>query len=75
ATVPAIERAYEQGIIIITVDNRVKTDNVHSFLATDNLKGGGSAAEQLVENLEAAGMPLEGKVGIISAMAVMSHSI
>ena len=69
ATVPAIERAYDQGIIIITVDNRVKTDKVHSFLATDNIKGGGSAAEQLVENLEAAGMPLEGKVGIISAMA------
>lgn len=69
ATVPAIERAHELGIIIITVDNRVKTDKVHSFLATDNVAGGGSAAEQLVENLEAANIPLEGKVGIISAMA------
>ena len=69
ATVPALERAYEQGIIIVTVDNRVKTDKVHSFLATDNINGGGLAAEQLVANLKAAGMPLEGKVGIISAMA------
>jgi ribose transport system substrate-binding protein len=69
ATVPAIERAYDQGIIIVTVDNRVKTDKVHSFLATDNVNGGGLAAEQLIENLEAAGIPLQGKVGIISAMA------
>lgn len=69
ATVPAIERAYDAGIIIVTVDNRVKTDKVHSFLATDNVAGGAQAAEQLIENLKAAGIPLEGKVGIISSMA------
>jgi len=69
ATVPAIERAYDAGIVIITVDNRVMTDKVHSFLATDNVSGGAKAAEQLVENLNAAGIPLEGKVGIISSMA------
>lgn len=69
ATVPAIERAFDAGIVIITVDNRVMTDKVHSFLATDNVKGGGAAAEQLVANLTANNIPLEGKIGIISAMA------
>lgn len=69
ATVPAIERAHDMGIIVVTVDNRVATDKVHSFLATDNVNGGALAAEQLVANLEAEGIPLEGKVGIISSMA------
>jgi ribose transport system substrate-binding protein len=69
ATVPALEKAYEQGIKIITVDNKVKTDKVHSFLATDNKKGGALAAEQLVASLKAKNIPLKGKVGLISAMA------
>lgn len=69
ATVPALERAYDQGIKIITVDNRVKTDKIHSFLATDNKKGGALAAEKLVESLKANNIPLKGKVGVISAMA------
>ncbi len=69
ATVPALEKAYDEGIVIITIDNKVTTDKVHSFLATDNLEAGGKAAQKLVEELEAKGVPLEGKVGLISAMA------
>ena len=69
ATVPALERAYDAGIKIITVDNKVKTDKVNSFLATDNKKGGALAAEKLVESLKAKNIPLKGKVGLISAMA------
>ncbi|MGE5614920.1 MAG: ABC transporter substrate-binding protein [Bacillota bacterium] len=69
ATVPAFEKAYAAGTKIITIDNKVNTDKVHSFLATDNLVGGGLAAEKLVEALKAKNIPLKGKVGLISAMA------
>jgi len=69
ASVPAIEKAYDQGIKIITIDNKVMTDKVHSFLATNNKKGGALAAEKLVEALKAKNIPLKGKVGLISAMA------
>ncbi|MDC7225920.1 MAG: ABC transporter substrate-binding protein [Spirochaetales bacterium] len=69
ATVPALEMAYDKGIAIITVDNKVNTDKVHSFLATDNLVGGAMAAEKMVEYMKAEGIALKGKVGIVSAMA------
>lgn len=69
ATIPALEDAYDRGIAVITVDNKVNTDKVHSFLATDNTVGGGMAAEKMVEYLKKAGRPLTGKVGIVSAMA------
>jgi len=69
ATVPALEQAYDAGIKIVTIDNKVKTDKVHSFLATDNVEGGGKIAKELVDGLKAKGIPLKGKVGFISAMA------
>jgi len=69
ATVPALEMAYDKGIAVVTVDNKVNTDKVHTFLATDNLVGGGMAAEKMVEYMLAEGIALKGKVGIISAMA------
>ncbi|MFW5687048.1 MAG: substrate-binding domain-containing protein, partial [Halanaerobium sp.] len=70
ATVPALERAYDQGIKIITIDNKVETDKVHSHLATDNIKGGKLAAEMFVEMVEEHGKSIDsGKVGLISAMA------
>lgn len=69
STVPALEQAYDKGIAVITVDNKVNTDKVHSFLATDNQVGGAMAADKMVEYMKKAGMSLEGKVGLISAMA------
>lgn len=69
ATVPALEMAYDKGIAVITVDNKVNTDKVHTFLATDNTVGGAMAAEKMVEFMNAEGIALKGKVGIISAMA------
>lgn len=69
ATVPALERAYDEGIVIITIDNKVNTDKVHSFLATDNLVGGALAADKMVESMNAAGIELKGTVAVISAMA------
>jgi ribose transport system substrate-binding protein len=69
ATVPAIEKAMAAGIPVVTIDNKVKTDKVTSFLATDNVTGGKMAAQQMVEQLKAAGKPLKGKVALISSMA------
>lgn len=69
ATVPALEKAYDEGIKIITIDNKVKTDKIHSFLATDNIEAGGKAAQKLVDDLKAKGVAPKGKVGLISAMA------
>ncbi|GAK58951.1 periplasmic binding protein/LacI transcriptional regulator [Candidatus Vecturithrix granuli] len=69
ATVPALERAVDEGIVVITIDNKVNTDKVHSFLATNNTVGGALAADKMVEAMNAAGIPLKGKVAIVSAMA------
>jgi ribose transport system substrate-binding protein len=71
ATVPAIEKAAGEGIPVVTIDNRVKTDKVASFLATNNTLGGKLAAQELVNQLKAAGHPLKGKVAVISAMAAV----
>ncbi|MGA8482377.1 MAG: substrate-binding domain-containing protein, partial [Chthoniobacterales bacterium] len=55
APVPDVERAMQEGIPVVTVDNRLKTDKVAAHLATDNLKAGALAADQLVEALKADG--------------------
>ena len=69
ATVPAIEKAMNEGIPVVTIDNRVKTDKVTSFLATDNVAGGKMAAKAMVDQMKASGKPLKGKVALVSAMA------
>ena len=71
ATVPAIEKAVGEGIPVVTIDNKVKTDKVASFLATNNTLGGKLAAQELVNQLKAAGRPLKGKIALISAMAAV----
>lgn len=69
ATVPALEDAKAQGIVVVTIDNRVNTDKVDSLLATNNLAAGKLAAQTFVDMLKAKGLPLKGKVGIIGSMA------
>jgi ribose transport system substrate-binding protein len=69
ATVPAIERAVSEGIPVVTIDNKVNTDKVAAHFATNNLVGGALAATQLVDFIKASGRPLQGSVGVISAMA------
>lgn len=71
ATVPALEDAKEKGIVVITIDNKVKTDKIDSHLATNNLKAGEMAAEKFVELLKAKGVALKGKVAIVGAMAAV----
>jgi ribose transport system substrate-binding protein len=71
ATVPALSRAAEMGIKIVLIDNKVhlKDDEYVTFLATNNLVGGALAAQELVKSIQAKGLPLKGRVSLISAMA------
>jgi len=64
-----IEAAYEAGIPVVTIDNKVTTDKYITHYATDNIAAGGLAAERFVEELKARGVELKGKVGLISAYA------
>lgn len=67
--VPAIEDAVSKGIVVVTVDTSIPSDKVLCHLATDNVLGGALAAEAMVEELNAAGIALEGKVAIVAAVA------
>jgi len=69
ATVPALENAIDQGIAVVTIDNKVNSDKIPAFLATNNKVGGGLCADQLVAALKTKGVPLKGTVGLVSAMA------
>ena len=69
ATVPALEQAIDQGIAVVTIDNKVRSEKIPAFLATNNKVGGALCADQMVANLKAKGVPLKGTVGLVSAMA------
>jgi ribose transport system substrate-binding protein len=69
STVPALEDAIDQGIVVVTIDNKVHSDKIPAFLATNNKVGGALCADQMVANLKAKGVPLKGSVGLIAAMA------
>ena len=67
--IPAVERATEMGIPVITIDTEVPSDQIVTHLATDNVAGGAMAADAMVEYLNANGIALEGKVGIVAGVA------
>lgn len=67
--VAAIEDAVSKGIPVITVDTKIPSDKVTSHLATDNILGGALAAEAMVNELNAAGIELKGKIAIVAAVA------
>jgi ribose transport system substrate-binding protein len=62
--VPAIDNAMSQGILVVTTDTVIPTDVV-SHLATDNLAGGRTAADAMVEALDANGIEKTGTVVIM----------
>ncbi len=64
-----IEAATAAGIPVVTIDNKVTTDAYVAHYATDNLAAGAQAAQRFVDELNARGVELKGKVGLISAMA------
>jgi ribose transport system substrate-binding protein len=69
ATVPALEKAIDQGITVVTIDNKVHSDKIPAFLATNNRVGGALCADQMIASLKTKGIPLRGTVGLASAMA------
>lgn len=50
-TVPAVERAMSRNIPVITIDNRISTEHISSFIATDNGKAAAMAAADMAEKL------------------------
>ncbi len=70
ATVPAVEEAMNNGTPVITIDNKLATDNYTSFLATDHSLAAGMAAEAMVKDWETKGVdPKDKKVMVISSVA------
>ena len=65
----ALKDAGEKGIVVMTIDTAILSDDVTTFLATDNVLGGALAAEAMVFELGEAGIPLSGKVAIVAAVA------
>lgn len=49
ALVPVVERAVKAGIPVVIIDSGINTENIVSFVATDNYKGGVMGAERLAE--------------------------
>lgn len=64
-----IDAAAAAGIPVVTIDNKVTTENYVTHYATDNLVAGASAAERFVAELDARKVEKKGVVGLISAMA------
>lgn len=64
-----IDAAAAAGIPVVTIDNRVTTENYVTHYATDNSAAGASAAERFVKELDARKVEKKGVVGLISAMA------
>jgi len=64
-----IDAAAAAGIPVVTIDNKVTTNNYVTHYATDNLAAGAQAAQRFVDELKTRNVELKGKVGLISAMA------
>ena len=68
-TVPAIEAAMAKGIPVVTIDNRINTDKIACFIATNNVAAAASAADAMVRAWETAGIQSAGKkVGVINSL-------
>lgn len=70
ATVPAVEQAMGSGIPVVTIDNKLNTEQYTSFLATDHYDAAGTVAEETVALWEKNGVDPSGKsVVVISSVA------
>ena len=55
AMVPVVEKVHERGIPCVIVDSGVDTENILSYMATDNYKGGVLAAQRMGKILNGQG--------------------
>ncbi len=69
ALVPGLEKAAERKIPVIIIDSAANTDKYVSFLASDNLKIGQMAAEQMAEALRKKTGKPAGKVACLTFMS------
>jgi ribose transport system substrate-binding protein len=58
AIVRPVEEAARAGIPTVVIDSALDTDKIVSFVATDNTKGGGMAADRMGDLLKGAGKVL-----------------
>lgn len=64
-TIPAIDAAMKKGIPVVTMDNRIRSDNFVSFLATDSVNAAASAADAMLGDWKKAGISPEGKKFVV----------
>ncbi len=55
ALVPAVEAAYKAGIPVISVDNKVESDKIVTYIGTDNVKGAYLAGKYIAKKLGGKG--------------------
>ncbi|MDI9433522.1 MAG: substrate-binding domain-containing protein [Planctomycetota bacterium] len=55
ALVPVVEKVHERGIPCVIVDSGVDTENILSYMATDNYQGGVLAAQRMGQILDGKG--------------------
>ena len=67
--VAALKEAADKGIVLMTIDTGIPSEDVTTHLATDNVLGGALAAEAMVDEMVKAGIELKGKVAIVAAVA------
>lgn len=73
ALIPAVKKAYENGIPVVIVDSMLAEggkDYYQAFLATDNKKAGELCAQKLIET-----MGKKGKIAIMSYVAGVGSEI
>lgn len=70
ATVPQIEDAVAKGIPVITIDNKINTDQYTSFIATNQKEAAGEGAGFMIDYLKKQYGDLTGKtIGVVSSIA------
>ena len=73
--VPGIEKAMDEGIKVIIIDSSANTENYISFLASNNYEGGKIAADTFASFMKQKCGKIEGKVGLLGALAGVSSQM
>lgn len=63
--VAAVNDARNLGIPVVTADNSINTE-VNAHIATDNIEGGASVANALVDYMKSRNKPLSGSIAIVA---------
>ena len=63
--VAAVNDARNLGIPVVTADNSINTE-VNAHIATDNIEGGASVANALVDYMNSKNKPLSGSIAIVA---------